>query len=124
MPRILKRQIGAFAFFVLLACLVLDWLLFHATTRVPGDSMTDYFHFHWNYWWIRHALTTPGLNVYLTNFVLFPFQNNLALHTLAAFWFPLWAAVEPFFGTLVAVDVIFVLAFALALYFTSFLLRS
>src|SRR5260221_4990998 len=123
MPKIFKRQIGAFAFFLLLACLVLYWLLFHATTHVPGESMTDYFHFHWNFWWIRHALTTPGVNVSQTDYVLFPFKNKLALHPLAAFWFPLWAVVEPFFGTLVAVDVIFIVALALAGYFCFMLLR-
>ena len=38
------------ALFALLACLTLYWLLFHASTHVPGDWMTDYFHFHWNFW--------------------------------------------------------------------------
>jgi len=123
MLRLLKRQFAAIGFFVLLACLTLYWLLFHATTHVPGDWMTDYFHFHWNFWWIRHALTTPGLNVYDSDFVLFPFHANMAWHTLAAFWYPPWAVVEPFFGTLIAVDVIFIVALALAGYCLFLLLR-
>src|SRR6266436_3103027 len=77
----MKRHVGALSFFVLLAMLALYWPLLHLTTHVPGNSTTDYFHFNWNYWWIRHALTTPGLNIYETNFVMFPFVSNLAYHT-------------------------------------------
>lgn len=102
-----------FAFFALAACLALYWNLIHASTHVGGSWTTDYYHFHWNYWWIRHALTTPGLNVYETNFVLFPYTTNLAFHTLTPLWYPLWALLEPLTGTLIAMNVIMVLALAL-----------
>src|SRR5664279_137505 len=113
MMRKLRRYGIIFAFYTLLACLALYPLLFHATTSVGGSWTTDYYHFHWDYWWIRHALTTPGLNVYETNFVLFPATTNLAFETLTPFWFPLWALLEPLVGTLVAIDVIMVVAMAL-----------
>src|SRR6202142_1345236 len=102
-----------FAFFALLACLALYPLLFHATTHVGGSWTTDYYHFQWDYWWIRHALTTPGLSVYQTNFVLFPATINMAFETMTPFWFPLWALLEPLIGTLPAMDVIIVAAMAL-----------
>ncbi len=114
--RILRRQLGVAAFYVLLACLALYWLLFHSATHIPGEHVNDYFHFHWSYWWIRHALTTPRLNVYLTNFVMYPNVSNLALHTWTPFFYPLWALTEPLLGTLQAFDVIFITAMALTGY--------
>ena len=117
----MKRHVGALSVFVLLAMLALYWPLLHLTTHVPGNSTTDYFHFNWNYWWIRHALTTPGLNVYETNFVMYPFVSNLAYHTLVPFWFPVWAVVEPLGGTVAAMNVIFTISMALIGY-TFFLL--
>ncbi len=106
-----------FGFFVGLACLTTYNWLFNATTHVGGpppvNVYNDYYHFHWNFWWIRHALTTPGLNVYETNFVLFPYTNNLAYHTLTPFWYPVWALLEPLTGTLVAMYIIILLATAL-----------
>lgn len=107
------RQAGLVLFFVLLACLMVYWPLMHATTHVPGRYTTDYFHFHWNMWWIRHALEDPGASVYETNYVLFPFTSNLGYHTLTPFWFPLWAVLEPPLGTLAAFEVFFVIGLAL-----------
>ncbi|HLY25648.1 MAG TPA: hypothetical protein VKQ72_04870 [Aggregatilineales bacterium] len=112
----LKRQTAAFVFFLLLACFIAYMPLFHAGTEFPGDKTTDYFLFNWNFWWIRHALTTPGVNLYETNYVLFPATSNLALQTLVPFWFPLWDLTEPLVGTLAAVDVIMVVALTLAGY--------
>src|SRR5579862_5341766 len=112
----LKRQAAAIAFFLLVACFMAYMPLFHAGTDIPGATTTDYFHFNWNYWWIRHALTTPGVNMYETNYVLFPATSNLALHTLVPFWFPLWDVTEPLIGTLAAMDVIMVVALTLCGY--------
>ncbi|MBL8131631.1 MAG: hypothetical protein JNL42_07215 [Anaerolineae bacterium] len=113
-----RRGFAPLVFYLLIACIALSPLLFRATTHTGGEWTTDYYHFHWNYWWIRHALATPGLNVYETNFVLFPFSTNLALHTLTPFWFPAWASLEPLFGgghpgTLLAMNVIMVIAMTL-----------
>jgi hypothetical protein len=118
-----KRHLAVIAFYTLLACLALYWLLLHAGTYIGGYWTTDYYHFNWNYWWVRHALTTPGLNIYETNFVLFPYTTNLAYHTLTLFWYPLWAVLEPFIGTLAAMDVITVVGFALTGYVFFLLLR-
>jgi len=121
----LRKWLAPAAFFLLVACLQFYWPLFHISTNIPGTPVTDYFHFHWSYWWIRHALTTPGLNVYETNFVMFPATINLALHTWTPFWFPVWAALEPFIGTFAAMNVIATLGLMLTGYtFYLFLRRE
>ncbi|MCS7071485.1 MAG: hypothetical protein NZM00_08275, partial [Anaerolinea sp.] len=73
---------------------------------------TDYYHFHWNYWWMRHAIG-QGWTIYETNYVLFPYTTNLAYHTLTPFWFPLWALLEPLIGTFRAMNAIHWLALTL-----------
>jgi hypothetical protein len=113
----MKRSAVVVAFFALLACLALYNPILHMGTHLPGtpsDPVTDFFHFHWNYWWIRHALATPGLNVYETNYVMAPYTSSLAYHTLTPFWFPIWALIEPLAGTVVAMTVIFLVAMTLA----------
>jgi hypothetical protein len=113
----MKRSAAVVGFFALLACLALYNPLLHIDTHLPGtpsEPVTDFFHFHWNYWWIRHALTTPGLNVYETNYVMAPYTSSLAYHTLTPFWFPIWALIEPLAGTVAAMSVIFVVAMTLA----------
>lgn len=119
-----KRAALALVFFGGLAVLGLHSLLVDAGTRVGATLPTDYYHFHWNYWWIRHALTTPGLSVYETNFVLFPYTTNLALHTLTPFWYPLWALLEPLTGTIAAMNIIYTLAMALTGWSCYLLLRQ
>jgi hypothetical protein len=108
-----RRALVIVTFYALVAFLALYLPIFNMDTSITGSQVTDYFQFHWNYWWIRHALTTPGLNVYETNYVMAPFTSNLSYHTLTVFWYPLWALVEPFFGTVPAMTAIFLAAFML-----------
>ncbi|MBL8155800.1 MAG: hypothetical protein JNM70_16580 [Anaerolineae bacterium] len=96
-----------------IALLALYRPLFHTQTHLTGTIVTDYFHFHWNYWWVRHALAS-GLDVYQTSYVFAPYTSSLVYHTLALFWFPLWALIEPLGGTVAAVTAIFVAAYTLA----------
>ncbi len=98
---------AALLFFALLAWICLYPLIIHHATHGAGY---DYFFPHWTFWWIRHALTTEGLKVYESNFVMFPFTSNYAYNALTASWFPVWAALEPLIGTLNAVTVIIALA--------------
>src|SRR3954452_4066499 len=112
------RKIAIVGFYVLLAIVALYNPLFHLSTHLTGLPVTDFYHFHWNYWWIRHALTN-GLNVYLTNYVFAPAINNLAFHTLMPFFYPIWALLEPLVGTIAAMTAIFIFAMtasALAFY--------
>lgn len=116
------RHLLALTFYALLAFIILNPIIVHTGSMVAGF---DYFNYHWNFWWIRHALTTPGLNVFETNFTFFPFMNNLGYHALTEFWFPLWALLEPVMGTLAAMTVIIVVAAVLNGYlFYAFLRRS
>jgi hypothetical protein len=118
-----RQHAVIFATFALIACLPLYTLLFNGSTHVPGDWTTDYYHFHWNYWWMRHAWHN-GLALYETNYVFAPLTNNLAYHTLTPLFFPVWALLEPWVGTLWAMNTIFVLALALCGYSMFCLLRS
>lgn len=115
------RTAVPFMFFALLTMLIAYPILFYTGTHTAGY---DYFSFQWNFWWMRHALGTPGQPLYLSNHVLFPFTNNLAYHSLAPAWYPLWAALEPAIGTLAAVTVIIALACTLNGYVTYLFLRG
>ncbi len=126
--RPLLRQAILLAAFGLLGLLALYHPLARLGTHLPTDPTlnvtTDFYHFHWNFWWIRHALT-HGLDVYRTNYVLAPFTSSLALHTLSAFWYPVWALVEPLAGTVAAMTAVFAAAFLLNGYvFYHFLRRE
>ncbi len=99
----LRLHLLAIGFYALLAFIILSAIIFNNGVLVPGF---DYFNYNWNFWWIRHAITTPGLNVYLNNFVMAPHVSNFGYHALTAFWFPVWALIEPLAGTLTAMTVI------------------
>ncbi len=97
----------ALLFFALLAFICLYPLVFHHRTHGAGY---DYFFPHWCFWWIRHAMTTGGLDVFQSDFVMFPYENNFAYNAMTVFWFPVWAVLEPLVGTLTAMTVIIALA--------------
>ena len=120
----LRKNLLIIAFYALLACIALYNPIFHSATHVPGDptATTDYYHFHWNYWWMRHALAT-GLDIYQTDYVFAPFTSSLAYHTLTPFWFPLWALLEPLAGTGAVMNAIMAAAFTLTGYVFYLLLR-
>ncbi len=106
MSRSIWRSGWVFAFFASLAFLDLNTLLLNINRYVPHGSTTDYYHFQWNYWWLRHALR-EGLPVYSTQHILYPLgEIDLGLHTMAPFWFPAWAMLEPLVGYIAAVNLI------------------
>lgn len=98
-------------------------LVFNISAHVAGNHPTDYYHFHWNYWWIRHALTN-GLPLYTTDYVMAPFTTSLAYHTLTPIWFLVWAVLEPLFGQNVAINSIMLFALLLLAYATTGWLRA
>lgn len=102
MPRQYRLHLLAAAAYALLAFLILHGILLRSGTHVAGF---DYFNYNWNFWWLRHALSS-GLNVYINDYVMAPNTVNLGYHALTAFWYPLWALLEPLIGTLHAVNVI------------------
>jgi len=101
--RAYRLYLAGLGFYALLAFLILHAILFNTGRLVAGY---DYFNYNWNFWWIRYATTTPGLNVYMNSFVMAPFLNNFGYHALTVFWYPVWALVEPFAGTLSAMSLI------------------
>jgi len=95
-------------FFVVLSALAMSPLILHLNSRVPGapeesGRVLDYYHFHWNLWWLRHAALT-GQNIWYTDMVLAPFTHNLAYHSLTASMLPFYLALEPLVGHLRAAN--------------------
>jgi hypothetical protein len=117
----LRRFLLPLMFFVGIACLSLYMPLLHPD-QVGSTLPTDYYHFHWNYWWIRHALAT-GQSIYETNYVLAPATINLAYHTLTPFWYPVWAVLEPLAGTITAMNTVMVAGSSLTGWLFYLLLR-
>ena len=72
---------------------------------------------------MRHALTTPGLKVYESNFAMFPAMSDYGYHALTLVWFPLWALLEPLLGTLTVMNMIIALVCVLNGYLMFVLLR-
>lgn len=115
----------------LLVCLLLAFLaLYNPIFRLPDQVttdivpvVTDYFHYHWNEWWVRHALTT-GLDIYETNYVFAPQTSSLALHPLTPLWYPLWALIAPMGGTVVAMTAVFLAGYTLTGFAFYLLLRD
>jgi hypothetical protein len=118
--RILRRQLAVVTFYALLGLITLSPLTFHLGSQVPGEI--DYFHFNWNYWWIRYALQT-GQNPYYTDMVLVPFRHNLALHSLTPIWFPVYLLLEPLAGQLRATNSILWISVVLTGWTTYLFLR-
>lgn len=86
-------------------------ILLHPLWAYNGSHVAgyDYFNYNWNFWWIRYA-SANDLNVYLNDFVFFPVMSNYGYHALTAFWYPLWAVLDPVFGTLTSINVIITIA--------------
>ncbi|MBE2268083.1 MAG: hypothetical protein IAE80_07600 [Anaerolinea sp.] len=108
-------------FFAALTFVILAAIVLHTNTHTAGY---DFFNYNWNFWFIRHVFSTPGLSVYENNFVFAPVMSNYGYHALTAFWYPVWALFEPLIGTLAAVNVILALGCFLNGYLLYLLLRS
>lgn len=119
----IRRTSGVMIFFGLVAFLALYRPLLASGTYIPGSKMTDYFHFHWVYWWANKALADPDLRVFYTDYVMFPYENNLAYHTMSLSYYPVWLLLTQFSNTLAAMNGIFWLTLTLTGFFTFLLLR-
>jgi hypothetical protein len=62
---------------------VLAALVANFTTATPGiaGENADFAQFHWNIWWFQHAILQLGRDPYFSNYILFPYNINLAYHT-------------------------------------------
>jgi hypothetical protein len=115
-----QLQLLALGVYALLAIILLHPLWMYNGTHAAGY---DYFNYNWNFWWIRYAWAN-GLNIYENDFVMFPVMSNYGYHALTAFWYPLWAGLEPLIGTLTTVNIIITLACILNGYLLFVWLRS
>jgi len=97
----IRRWLPVIGFFALLGAVTLYQLVSHLNSRVPAqiNGEWDYYHFHWNMWWVRHAVLN-GLDPFYTDMVLAPFTHNLTYHSLTASLLPLYMIMEPIFGHL------------------------
>jgi hypothetical protein len=75
------------AFYALATVLVLNRLILGLSSYVSQGPLNDYHEFIWNNWWIGYALGTLHADPYFTNYVLYPFTHNLALHALTPILF-------------------------------------
>ncbi|MBN1680755.1 MAG: hypothetical protein JW966_10710 [Anaerolineae bacterium] len=95
----LRKTAPVLVFFTALAALTLYPLSLDIGGSVPGvpSGEWDYFHFHWNLWWVKYAVQ-HGQDFYTTNKVLAPFTHNLAYHSLTPVWLPVHALLDPLVG--------------------------
>lgn len=102
-----RGAVLALVFFALLSTITLFALVSRLGSRVPAmyNGEWDYYHFHWNLWWVRHAVAT-GQDPFYTNMVLAPFTHNLSYHSLTASWLPVYAVLEPLIGHLPTANLI------------------
>ncbi|MFC1961256.1 hypothetical protein ACFLYO_11185 [Chloroflexota bacterium] len=104
--------VWAFVLYTLVAIVGLWALVSRLGSAVPYAVSTDYYQFHWNYWWMRSALMS-SLDFARSDYVLFPHMNDLVLHTLTPIWLPLYMIVEPLFGRHAALNLMVLLSFPL-----------
>ena len=112
-----------FLFFLTMSVLVMNTVAVNITTHVPGPE-SDFYHFHWNFWWVREALTDADKQVYFTDYLHVPFEQNLAYHTLTLSWFPFYVVGQPLLGNIMTVNLMFLLSLALSGYLTTLFLTS
>ena len=112
-----QRALAVMLFFALLTGLAMFPLSAHLNSRVPGappesGRVLDYYHFHWNLWWLRYAFLR-GENIWYTNKVLAPFTHNLTYHSLTASMLPFYLVLEPVLGHLRSANAIIWISLAL-----------
>ncbi|MCB9077474.1 MAG: hypothetical protein H6631_07775 [Anaerolineaceae bacterium] len=77
----LRATLTPLIIYVLLA-LVLTWpTVSHLTAYLPGDGGDDPA-IAWNVWWVKYALLNRGQSPFITNFMFYPIDINLAFYTL------------------------------------------
>lgn len=99
----------------------------HHRTHLTGNPQqpvtTDFYHFHWNLWWIGQT-TQNQQTPYITNHLLNPYQHNLSLHTLTIPAYPIWAATNFLNSASLSILTIFWTATTLTNYLTYIFLRQ
>lgn len=55
----------------------------HLSTHLPGSTPGDNIAFLWNFWWMRHAMSS-GVDFFHTQYLFVPTGTDLTLHTHTA----------------------------------------
>lgn len=106
---LLRRWLPVILFFTLLSGVAIAPLSLRMNSAVPANPvgdighMVDYYHFHWNLWWMRHAVL-EGRDIWYTDMTLAPYTHNLTYHSLTASMLPFYMALEPLLGHLRAAN--------------------
>jgi uncharacterized RDD family membrane protein YckC len=78
--------VAVLALYLLLAVGLTMPLARNFSTHCPGAEVeglnVDGYVFLWDYWWVRTALTQPGLRVMSTRYLFWPHEVGLRYHTL------------------------------------------
>lgn len=109
--------------YALVSVLSLNRLIFDLHRVVSAGPLNDYHLFTWNFWWIDYALTTLHADPFFTDYVLFPFRNNLTTHTLTPILYPPYKLLAPLVGDPAALNLILWASFVLTAYLTFLFLR-
>jgi hypothetical protein len=117
--RQLVIHITVLAIYVLMTGLALDGLLLNLDRALPGSGHDyDYAIFHWDMWWMRHALFDLRTNPFETDFMVYPFAHSLVLHTFVPFWGLLSIPLQSFMKIDMILNVFIVVSFLLTAYLT------
>ena len=109
----ISPSVAVFAAYLLLTLALTYPLIMHMATHIPGGNV-DEGAFLWNIWWMQHALLDLRTNPLMTSAIFYPLGVNLALYTLTPLNGILALPLTLVAGPIVAVNVLTILAFALA----------
>jgi hypothetical protein len=76
----IRPHFMALAFYVALTAVALNNLIWHFATALPATEGWDYAIFYWNLWWVKYALFNLHRDPMFSNYVLYPYTVNFALH--------------------------------------------
>lgn len=78
----LRPHLLVLALYAALTVLALNNLVLHFATAIPSVDEWDYAIYYWNLWWVKYALLNLHHDPMFTDYVLYPNNVNLSLHTL------------------------------------------
>lgn len=108
--------------YLLLALIFTAPLLFNFNTSIIGDSnFTDGPFFIWNLWWVRKSAELH-INPFFSNYVYYPSQTNLALHTLTLTRGVMSLVLQNFFSLITVNNIIQISSIALSGFGTYYLI--
>ena len=78
------KHVAAVCWFVVYAGASTWPLALNLDTHIPGTGAGDNVAFLWNFWWVRHAASNAGAELFYTTHLFAPYGAPLVLHTHTA----------------------------------------